>query len=51
MFFEKFTARFSASPPVVYKNPPPRGQKFIHHWCWEGGQVSVAIFPSSGGGV
>ena len=44
---------FSATTPVVYKKPPPMGPKnFIHHWRWEAGlKVSVAIFPSSGGGV
>ena len=49
---ENFTAAFSASAPVVYKNPPPMGpENFTHHWCLGGVKASVAIFPSSGGGV
>ena len=49
---ENFTAEFSASAPVVYKNPPPIGPEILYTTgAWEGVKVSVAIFPSNGGGV
>ena len=49
--FEKFTADFSASAPV-YKNPPPIGPGILYTTgAGRGVKVSVAIFPSSGGGV
>ena len=49
---ENFTAEFSASAPVVYKNPPPMGPEILYTTgAGEGVKVSVAIFPSSGGGV
>ena len=39
LWFEKFTTHFSATAPVVCKNPPPHApRKFIHHWRWEAGQ-------------
>ena len=51
-FLEKFTAGFSVSEPVVYKNPPPMGPEILYTTAaGEGVKVSVAIFPSSGGGV
>ena len=51
-FLEKLTAELSVSAPVVYKNPPPMGPNILYtagagDWV----KVSVAIFPSSGGGV
>ena len=30
LFFEKFTAEFSASAPVVYKNPPHMGPEILY---------------------
>ena len=51
---ENFTAEFSASAPVVYKDPPPMGPEILYTTgagAGEGVKVSVAIFPSSGGGV
>ena len=49
---ENFNAEFSASAPVVYKSPPPMGPEILYTTgAWEGVKVSVAIFPSSGGGV
>ena len=49
---ESFTAEFSPSAPVVYKNPPPIGLEILYTTgAGEGVKVSVAIFPSSGGGV
>ena len=49
---ENFAAGFSASAPVVYKNPPPMGPEILYTTgAGEGVKVSVAIFPSSGGGV
>ena len=49
---ENFTAAFSASVPVVYKNPPPMGPEILYTaGAGEGVKVSVAIVPSSGGGV
>ena len=49
---EKFTAEFSVSAPLVYKNPSPMGPE-ISYTTGAGKEVkgSVAIFPSSGGGV
>ena len=48
---ENFTADFSASTPV-YKTPPPMGPEILYTTgAGEGVKVSVAIFPSSGGGV
>ena len=50
--FEKFTAEFSASVPVVHRNPPPMGSEILYTTgAWEGVKVSVAIFLSSGGGA
>ena len=52
--FEKFTAEFSASAPVLFKNPPPMGPEIYTQLltgAGKGVKVSVAIFPSSGGGV
>ena len=49
---ENFTAEFSASAPVVCKNPPPMGLEILYTTgAWKGVKVSVAIFPSNGGGV
>ena len=49
---ENLTAEFSAQAPVVHKNPPPMGPEILYTTgAWEGVKVSVAIFPSSGGGV
>ena len=49
---ENFTAEFSASAPVVYKNLPPLSPDMLYTTgAGEGVKVSVAIFPSSGGGV
>ena len=43
---ENFTAEFSASAPVVYKNPPPRGPEILYTTgAGEGVKVSMAIFP------
>ena len=48
---EKFTAEFSASAPVVYKNPPPVGAEILYTTgAGARVKVSVAISPSSGGG-
>ena len=50
--WENFTAKFSASAPVVYKSPPPMGPEILYTTgAGKGVKVSVAIFPSSGGGV
>ena len=50
--FEKFTAEFSASAPVVYRNLPPMGPEMLYTTgAGRGVKVSVAIFPSSSGGV
>ena len=46
---DNFTAEFSASAPVVYKNPPPPPEMLYTTGAGEGVKVSVAIFPSSGG--
>ena len=52
IFFEKFTAEFSASAPVVFKLPSPMGPKTLYTTgAGKGVKMSVAIFPSSGGGV
>ena len=49
---ENFTAEFWASAPVVYKNPPPMGPEILYTTgAGEGVKESMAIFPSSGGGV
>ena len=49
---ESFTAEFSASAPMVYKNPPPMGPEILYTTgAGKGVKVSVAILPSSGGGV
>ena len=49
---KKLTAESSASVPVVYKNPPPTSAELLYTTgAEEGVKVSVAIFPSSGGGV
>ena len=49
---ENFIAEFSASAPVVYKNPPPIGPEILYtSGAGKGVKVSVEIFPSSGGGV
>ena len=50
---EKFIAECSASAPVVYKNPPPMGPDILYTAGagGEGVKVSLAIDPSSGGGV
>ena len=49
---KNFTAEFSASAPVVYKNAPPIGPAILYTTgAGAGVKVSVAIFPSSGGGV
>ena len=51
-YLENFTAEFSASAPMVYANPPPMGPVILYTTgAGEGAKVSVAIFPSSGGGV
>ena len=51
--FEKFTAEFSASAPVVvYKYPRPMGPEIVcTTGAGEGVEVSVANVPSSSGGV
>ena len=50
IFFEKFTANFSASAPVVYKHPPPMGPEISYTTgAGRGVKVTVAIFASSGG--
>ena len=49
---ENFTAEFSASEPMVYKNPPPMGPEILYTTgAGEGVKMSVAILTSSGGGV
>ena len=49
---ENFAAEFSASAPLVYKNPPPTGPEILcTTGTGEGVKVSVAIFCPSGGGV
>ena len=49
---ENFTAEFSASALVVYKSSPPMGPEILYTTgAGEGVKVSVAIFPSSGGGA
>ena len=46
---ENFTAEFSASAPVVYKNPPPMGPEILYTTgAGEGVNVSMAISSSSG---
>ena len=48
---EKFTAEFSASAPVVYKMPSPMSPEILYTTgAGKGVEVSVAIFPSGGGG-
>ena len=50
--FEKFTTKFSATGPVVYKNPPPMGPEILYTTgAGKQVKVSMAIFPSSGGVV
>ena len=49
---ENFTAEFTASAPVVYKNPPPMGPEMLYTTgAGEGVKVSMAIFPSNDGGA
>ena len=50
-YLKSFAAEFSASAPVVYKNPPPMDPEILYTTgAGEGVKVSMAIFPSSGGG-
>ena len=42
---------FGLSASGIYKSSSHGPRNSIHHWCWEGGQVSVAIFPCHDGCV
>ena len=51
IFLEKFTAEFSASATVVYKNPPPMGPDIFYTagtGFQEGIQTVHGNFPPSG---